>query len=106
MARPQIRPRPNVSLLGQDARCQFPRFVPNYISNLCRLGLLRIRPLSHLTAEEAYAPIINHPDVHKGKQEVEAAPEVYKGFEVEKKYVELTEYGMQFARACIYPPKK
>ncbi len=96
----------NVSLLGQEAGCQFPHYSPNYISNLCRLGLLRIPPLSRLMDDKLYDPIINHPDVQKGKRDVEARIELFSGFEVEKKYVELTEFGMQFARACIYPPKR
>jgi len=96
----------NVSLLGQDSHCQFPHFTPNYISNLCRLGLVRMPPLSHLTTEAVYAPIINHPDIQKSKHEIEAAPELFSKFEVEKKYVEFTEYGFQFAQACIFPPRQ
>lgn len=95
----------NVSLLGQEAGCQSPHYCPNYISNLCKLGLLRIPPLSHLTADNVYDPIINHPEVQKGKMQVESQTDVFTSFEVEKKFIEMTEFGNQFARACIYPPK-
>ena len=96
----------NISLLGKDSGCEHSNFTPNYIANLCRLGLIRIPPLSHLTDDNLYASIINHPTVQAKKREVESQKEVFTGFEIEKNYIELTEFGLQFARACIYPPKK
>jgi len=96
----------NVSLLGTESGCEYPHLTPNYISNLCRLGLIRIPPLSHLTDDKLYEPIINHPEVQAKKREVESQKEIFTGYDIEKKYVELTEFGRQFVRACVYPPKK
>ena len=95
----------NVSMLGTDAACQNPEFAPNYIDNLVRLGLLVIPPLAHLTAHGIYDAISNHPQIQKQKAQIEQQTEAYSAFEIEKKYIKLTAFGVMFANACIYPPK-
>lgn len=95
----------SVSMLGTDAGCENPAFAPKYIDNLIRLGLLVIPPLEHLVGPGIYDAISNHPEVQKQKEQVEQQTEVYSRFEIVKKYVKLTSFGLMFAQACIYPPK-
>jgi len=95
----------NVSMLGTDAKCQNPEFSPKYIDNLIRLGLLVIPPLEHLTTEGLYDAIFNHPTIQKQKTLIEQDKGKFLGFEIEKKFIKLTAFGLMFATACIYPPK-
>lgn len=95
----------NVSMLGTDAGCQNPGFTPKYIDNLIRLGLLVIPPLEHLTAVGLYDAITTHPAVQKQKAQIEQDKEKFSGFDIDKKYIKLTAFGLMFAEACIYPPR-
>ena len=52
----------NLSLLGSLANCQYDELSPNYLDNLCRLGLLTI-PVSATLDESIYEELENDPDL-------------------------------------------
>lgn len=86
------------SLIGYQAECEFPDFTPNYIDNLCRLGLLNIRSDLHLTDESLYEPLINHPVTEEWKKKLKNES---RKLEVTKGLIERTDMGFQFCKTCI-----
>lgn len=89
----------NVSLIGLEAGCVCCDLTPNYLDNLCRLGLLEIDKLAHLKDNKVYEPIVAAPEVKHlknlfGKQE---------GFHIKfkRKKIDVTQFGWQFINACI-----
>jgi hypothetical protein len=92
----------NHSILGQKARCEHLDLVPNYIDNLCRLGLLTMPSGRHLVGKNPYDVIIGTEEykIFKAKYETEntTTKEI-------KKYIELTKLGAQFRQACIINKK-
>jgi hypothetical protein len=88
----------NFSLLSFDSHCQYPDLLPEYIDNLCRLGLTVIPPQTHLVRAELYAPIENHEFVQWWKKAYTEA-----GMEPRllRKVLSKTQFGKQFLGACL-----
>lgn len=88
----------NVSEIHVDAGCEHAHLVPNYLNNLCRLGLLAIPAMVRFLGDEAYDRIVNDPEVLKiQKQHENTEAEV----RLDKRKIELTDLGKQFVRACV-----
>lgn len=92
----------NYSAIGKEAGCEHLDLVPNYIDNLCRLGLLTMPAGRHLVSENAY-------DVLTGTDEYKAFKEKYETEQTttreHEKYIELTKWGCQFRQACVVEKK-
>lgn len=90
---------PNVSIIGAEAGCSYNDLVPNYLNNLCRLGLLEIDNISRLKEDKLYQPIEEAPDVKQLKDLLNEKEGV--NVKLKRKKVEITQLGKQFAGACI-----
>jgi len=89
----------NFSLLGQQARLEFPHLTPTYIDNLCRLGLAEVPAMFQYTAKGLYDALENAPEVQQAKANIEANPEW--SFTAARKGLRVTELGKQFATICV-----
>ena len=88
----------NYSNIGIEAGCKYPDLAPKYIDNLCRLGLLHIPAGRLLVNTNAYDPLTKTDEYIALKREHET--EYMEIVEI-KKYIELTELGIQFKEACV-----
>jgi hypothetical protein len=92
----------NYSNIGVEAGCEHNDLVPNYIDNLCRLGLLIMPSGRYLIGLNAY-DILTATDEYKA---FKAQHESEHTTTVEiKKYIELTKLGGQFRQACVIEKK-
>lgn len=89
----------NFSLLGHQARLEFPQLIPTYIDNLCRLGLAEVPAMFQYTAQGVYEPLESAPEVQHAKAQIEENPEWC--FKVERRGLRVTELGKQFASICV-----
>jgi hypothetical protein len=88
----------NYSKIGEESGCKYSDFTPKYLDNLCRLGLLHI-PAGRLLAEEhSYDVLTEDAEYKKIKKQIRE-----QGLELieTRKYIELTEFGIQFKEACV-----
>jgi hypothetical protein len=92
----------NYSAIGQEAKCEHVDLVPNYIDNLCRLGLLTMPSGRHLVGDNSYDILIGT----KEYQDFKTGHETEHTTTVEiRKYIELTKLGAQFREACVVNKK-
>lgn len=89
----------NFSLLGQQAKLEFPDLTPTYIDNLCRLGLAEVPVMYEYTAKGVYDHLENAPEVLQVKKNIEANPDLT--FVAVRKGLRVTELGKQFAAICV-----
>jgi hypothetical protein len=89
----------NVTTLGIQARCDHPELAPNYLDNLCRLGLLEVPTFRRINGDEAYATLLGDPGIVSLKNSFQGD----KGPSLQFDYgmVESTNLGQQFIRACV-----
>jgi hypothetical protein len=92
----------NYSNIRIEAGCKFPDLTPKYIDNLCRLGLLHIPPGRHLVRPDAYDILTKTDEYKEFKAKYE---DEHKTTTEIKKYIELTELGVQFKEACVIDKK-
>lgn len=88
----------NYSNIGLEAECKYPDLTPQYIDNLCRLGLLQIPAGRHLVGNNAYDSLTKTKEYEKFKAQYETEHTTIREI---KKYIELTELGIQFKEACV-----
>lgn len=88
----------NFSIIGEKAKLNHKDLTPNYINNLCRLGLLSIPNGIYLTNERAYDELTSTIDYLVLKESIEA-----EGLRIDynKRLIKLTSLGIQFQQACI-----
>jgi hypothetical protein len=99
------------SLLGQEARCEFPGRAPLYIDNLCRLGLAELR-LTRLSEDtRVFQAIEAQPEIVELIARITARPAARLGpvadpvvADVVYKFLFVTSFGRQFYEACEYRP--
>lgn len=89
----------NFSTLGEESNVENLYLVPNYIDNLCRLGLIEVPMFFTYTAENIYEPLENHPKIVELKSQIEADPE--RKPEIERRGLRVTQLGKQFISACV-----
>jgi hypothetical protein len=88
----------NYSKIGEEVGCKYPDLTPKYIDNLCRLGLLHIPAGQLLVGEHSYDVLTEDIGYKRTKKKAEGQGSVL----LEKrKYIELTEFGIQFREACV-----
>jgi hypothetical protein len=92
----------NLSLIGNQAGCEYPRLIQSYLDNLDRLGIIRF--LAYGTAYtdgRLYREVEADPEIEALGRRAEQPPK-YRG-----KYVrtglELTHFGRAFINACVRP---
>ena len=84
----------NISVLGFEAECEFPDNIPQYIDNLCRLGLTEIPTNSFLIDEWRYDKITEH---NFFKQSIQSLQQ----FQIIKKSFGITDFGNSFKLVCL-----
>jgi len=88
----------NYSNLDKACTVQRPGLLPNYIDNLCRLGLLEIPPAVKLITPGTYDPLENDPDVLEFKQKIEQDGRTVSFLH---KFVQITTFGRQFIESVV-----
>jgi hypothetical protein len=89
----------NFSFIGQEAAVAFDALTPNYLDNLCRLGLIELPADVHLTAPGTYDSLKQAPVWVKHR---ESLPEDQRALlEFDERCVRLTSLGHQFCDACV-----
>ncbi len=91
----------NFSLLGYEAKCEFPHLTPIYLDNLCRLRLIRIPSDAFYTSPGVYDELEKHQDIIAVKNSI-TEDEKMEAF-IERKAIIVTELGKQFCRICVFP---
>lgn len=87
------------SSIATEARCAHPTLWPSYLNNLTRLGLAEIKEGAVVGSDAIYKALQNHPTVLEVVSEIEAAQ---LGFATSRnEFLQLTDLGNQFCRACI-----
>ncbi|AEF44179.1 hypothetical protein SerAS12_1028 [Serratia sp. AS12] len=88
----------NYSHVGVKAECERLDAIPEYLDNLCRLGICYIPEGKHFAEQSFYDELLNSNDVLNIKNEIE-----YTGafFSFEKGGIYVTDFGHQFIRACL-----
>ena len=89
----------NVSLIGVTACCKHQGLTPNYLDNLCRLGILEIPSNRKINDSKPYDAITNEPSVKQLKQQFDGNEIHNIGFDY--KMITVTGIGRQFISACI-----
>lgn len=89
----------NISQVGIIARCKHQELTPNYLDNLCRLGILEIPSGRRINDAKAYDAITNVPSIVQLKKQFESNENHSIGFD--QKFITVTGIGRQFINACI-----
>ena len=90
----------NFTHLGDIAKCEHTELTPNYLDNLCRLGVLEVPNGQRIAKGDPYAPLMNDDQIaelralHAG-----ADGEATIGFD--RLMIRTTALGQQFVRACV-----
>lgn len=87
----------NASMLGEDAKCEYPELTPRYIDNLCRLGLTSVPEGRGLFDDWRYDRIRNSSAVRSALENVPENSQ--SGFEL--RHIGLTDMGDGFRIACL-----
>lgn len=89
----------NVSILGKEVGLVKPHLTPNYITNICRLGLMEIVSGWNSTNDNVYKLLFEDLD------EVKEYKSIYNLHgdivTLDKKTIAITDFGRQFCNACI-----
>lgn len=92
-------PHRHLSLLGLDAKVEYPPLTSNYIDNLERLGLVQVETMTRISKDEPYTRIEAYPQV---KQIVDDLKKLEgRTVDVEKMRLAVTDLGKQFIRSCV-----
>jgi hypothetical protein len=89
----------NFSLIGEKAGCAYTNLTPNYLDNLCRLGLLEIPTGRYIISDGLYEKLESNAELTKIAEAITNSKNSTPGFD--KKKIELTDLGKQFCRACV-----
>lgn len=87
------------SVLGETTGIADHILIPNYLDNLCRLGIIEIPATSKLLGDNIYKQLEEHPIVkaHMGLiEQLEGRKP-----SIDKKAITLTGLGRQFVNACV-----
>ncbi len=89
----------NFSHIGKKAGCEFQDLLPNYINNLCRLGLLEIPTGRFIIMKGIYEELESDKQLAPIKDKIKTTEGWTVGFD--RKKIELTDLGSQFCLACV-----
>lgn len=97
------------SLVGEEAGCEYPELTPNYLDNLCRLGLAEIpetrqlawfkRAGETLTGDEIYESLEASPSAQRVVSDIESLEDQRPN--IVKLLIRRTDLGVQFLEACV-----
>lgn len=78
---------------------QFPELTPQYLGNICRLGLAEFHRGTYIAEDTMYRPLEEHKVVRELKKRI------LKQFDTKavivREFVGITQLGRQFCRACV-----
>ena len=89
----------NVSFVGTNSGCENKELTPSYFDNLTRLGLINIPDGRTLKAKGTYDSLLNDSDVVAIRKQIDEMDDSKS--KVEELFVEVTELGKLFAKACV-----
>lgn len=110
----------NFTLLGTQAGCEYPERASLYIDNLCRLGLVELRPTRVADDTRSFRALEEHPEVKAAVTRIESrAPALESSqsshpqpgdddrvvAEIRRQALYVTAFGRQFYEACEYRPE-
>lgn len=103
--------RRNFSLLGENAKCEYPEMAPSFIDSLIRLGLVEIPTDTWISdikgnIDPAYDTLANTRIIKAEIKSIENREGIKS--EIINKQLRLTDFGRQFGEACVISahPKK
>lgn len=88
----------NQSMLDHIAGVTNPEFLPEYLDNLCRLGLAEIPPMITMVGDAPYHELENDPPLVSFLDQIKAAGHTPR---VERALLRLTDLGKRFVVACV-----
>lgn len=87
------------TVLGERTGISDHNIIPNYLDNLCRLGIIEIPDSYSLLGEHIYKHLEEHPFVLAHKNYIDQLDG--RKYDVEKKTIKLTGLGRQFVNTCV-----
>lgn len=89
----------NLSQFGAIANCKHQALTPNYLDNLCRLGILEVPSGIKINAPKEYEKITNELSIVQLKKQFDGS-ETH-SIDFKQKVITVTGIGRQFINACI-----
>lgn len=93
----------NHSEIGSLSNCIDSNLIPNFLDNLCRLGILEIPSGMYLTNKNEYLPLEESEIAKQLKEAYEKKEDMR--IEFKRKYITLTSFGQQFCNVCVIDKK-
>ncbi len=87
------------SVLGERTGIKDHNVIPNYLDNLCRLGIIEIPDGQTILGDNIYTHLEEHPFVMAHKNQVDQLNG--RKSKVDKKTIKLTGLGRQFVHTCV-----
>ena len=85
--------------VAEKTECQFPNLTPQYLGNICRLGLAEFHRNNYIADEEMYRGLENHKIIRAIKKDMKAKLKL--DASIVREYVGITQLGRQFCKACV-----
>lgn len=89
----------NFSHLSKIVKVERPDLIPSYLDNLCRLGILNIPALTHISTPHTYDELENDSELDELKHHIEII--MKRKVELNQKMVKLTSFGQQFEQNVV-----
>ena len=87
--------------VAENTECQFPALTPQYLGNICRLGLAEFPRNNYIEDKAMYQALEQYETVADIKKEIRKKFNL--GTVVVKEFVRITELGRQFCKSCVFP---
>ena len=87
------------SVLGENTGCDNLKLIPNYLNNLCRLGIIEIPSEYFLVGENIYKHLETHPIVLSIIESINNQEN--RVSEIKKETIKVTALGRQFISICV-----
>ncbi len=85
--------------VAEKTGCQFLTLTPEYLGNICRLGLAEFHRNNYIADETMYQPLETHQLICALKKEIKT--KFKSEASIVKEFVGITGLGRQFCKACI-----
>ena len=85
--------------VAEITKCQFQNLTPQYLGNICRLGLAEFHRNNYIADETMYRPLESHKVILELKKQIQKQFQSEAG--IVREYVGITEWGRQFCKACV-----
>ena len=87
------------SNVAEITECQFQNLTPQYLGNICRLGLAEFHRNTYIADEAMYRPLESHKVILELKKQIQKQFQSEAG--IVREHVGITEWGRQFCKACV-----